>query len=161
MTNPAAGEKASQHDYFHFTATEYSRFHQFLHPLDLPASQIVYNQGALATTLYLIKSGTVSLQHTPSTGKVDRLTVVQTGQAFGQAALWLEEGRHAETARTLEPCSLLALVRQNFILLQNKGPGLMIKLLCTLQQQTYQEWLGARAEFHILTARLAGANILI
>jgi CRP-like cAMP-binding protein len=144
-----------------FTDNEFSRFTRFLHSLNLEANQTAYGQGSLAVSFYLVASGSVALQRTRPDGKMDRLVVVTPGHALGLAALWPEEARHAESAITLEPCVLLALVRQDFFMLEKKAPVLAIKLLRALQQETYQEWLGAREEFHSLSARLAKANILI
>ncbi len=160
-THPYADDKEAFALFRRFTNSEFTRLSRLLHSLDLAGHQTVYQQDAPAVSFYLLKSGTLSLQRCGEDGKIHRLAIVPAGRSLGRAALWPEESRHPETALTLEPCILLALVRQDFLMLQKKEPALALKLLTALQQEIYQEWLDSRIEFHALTARLNQANILL
>jgi len=159
--HPFAGEKEDVWLFQQLSAGEHSRLTRLLHSLQLAANQAVYQQQALATSLYIVKTGTVALQRRSPEGKVDRLAIVNQGHSCGRASLAAEQSRHAESAVTLEPCLLLALLRQDMLLLAEKEPGLILKILRAVQEESYREWLLAAAEFHALTSRLTEANILL
>lgn len=144
-----------------FTDREFSRFARFLQLRYLAANQIIYQQSTLAVAFYIIQSGSAALQRTIGAGKMDRLALIKPGQALAIDALGANENRHTETAITLEACTLLALTRQDFLMLEKAMPMPTIKLVRSVLQQVGRQWLEAKEEYHALAARLTKANILL
>lgn len=144
-----------------FSDREFTRFTRFLHQRSLAANQIVYHQSTLAVTFYVVQSGSIALQRTIAAGKMDRLALLKPGQALAIDALGSVENRHAETAVTLEACTLLALTRQDFLMLEKTMSRATLKMVRAVLQQTCQQWLAAKEEYHALAARLTKANILL
>ncbi len=115
----------------------------------------------MAVAFYIIQSGSAALQRTIGAGKMDRLALIKPGQALAIDALGANENRHTETAITLEACTLLALTRQDFLMLEKAMPMPTIKLVRSVLQQVGRQWLEAKEEYHALAARLTKANILL
>lgn len=143
------------------TPKEQQRLFRYLYMLDMPAGHAPYQQGSIAVSGYLLLKGSVELVRDKENRPADRLRLVLPGQFFGLALFLDQDGRHAETALTCEPCQTVALVRQEYQALQKHNPQLAIKVLQQVQSELYQEWIKAREEYHALSDRLTQARILI
>ena len=86
---------------------------------DLPAGEILWNQGDEAVAMLLIMSGRVAISlHLPGERAVD-VASVGPGEVLGEIPL-LDGGRHSATARVTEPASLLSLSRADFAALVSR-----------------------------------------
>jgi CRP-like cAMP-binding protein len=86
---------------------------------DLPAGEVLWNQGDEAGAMLLIISGRVSISlHLPGERSVE-VAGVGAGEVLGEIPL-LDGGRHSATARVTEPTSLLALSRADFAALVSR-----------------------------------------
>ncbi len=143
------------------TPKELQRLFRHLYLLEMPAGHSAYQQGSIAVSGYLLLTGSVELVREKENHPADRLRLVLPGQFFGHALFREEDGRHAETALTCEPCQTVALVRQEYQTLRKHNPQLAVKVLQQLQSELYREWIKAREEYHALSDRLTQARILI
>jgi CRP/FNR family transcriptional regulator, cyclic AMP receptor protein len=84
--------------------------------LELPAGEVLWRENDEARALMLIERGSVSASLTlPGGGEVE-LARMGPGEVLGEIPL-LDGGRHTATARVLEPATLLALSRADFVAL--------------------------------------------
>jgi len=80
---------------------------------EVPAGEVLWNQGDDAVAMLLIVRGRVSISlHLPGERAVEVATMGE-GEVLGEIPL-LDGGRHSATARVTEPTSLLSLSRADF-----------------------------------------------
>lgn len=80
-------------------------------------------QGDSGDRLFIIVRGKVEVVRTHSTGKEERLAVLEDGDYFGEIAL-LRNMPHVASIRALTPCVFLTLARQRFATLVARAPEL-------------------------------------
>ena len=88
---------------------------------EYPAGHVISRQGEYGASLYIIVRGSVELLIEKSPGDVRGATVLQEGDAFGEAAL-LESEPESETVRAIEPCVFLSINRAKFLYLRQRDP---------------------------------------
>ncbi len=91
----------------HWLATKLER-------LSVPAGNTIVRQGEPGELCYLVQSGSVEAVTEQDENAERRLTVLEPGSLFGEAAL-LTDGLHNVTVRALEPCGLLVLRRADLL----------------------------------------------
>ncbi|MBI5630151.1 MAG: cyclic nucleotide-binding domain-containing protein [Elusimicrobia bacterium] len=97
----------------------------------LDAKTTVVRQGEGGRCCYLIKSGSVeALQESPE-GTARKLATLGTGSIFGEMALLSESPRSA-TVRTLEPCELLILHREDLLKAMGESADVAVQLMETV-----------------------------
>jgi CRP-like cAMP-binding protein len=86
---------------------------------DLPAGEVLWNQGDEAVAMLLIMGGRVSISlHLPGERAVE-VASMGRGEVLGEIPL-LDGGRHSATARVTEPASVLSLTRADFAALVSR-----------------------------------------
>jgi CRP/FNR family transcriptional regulator, cyclic AMP receptor protein len=97
-------------------------------------NEILFLEGDIGTSLYLVESGWVAIRVTTPAGATATLTVVGPGEVFGEMALLRRSATRTATAVALEPVSLLSLEREVFLRLCAEHPKverLLIGLLAS------------------------------
>lgn len=77
-------------------------------PESRQANQLIFSEGTPGQALYIIRSGSVSVE---AEGR--HLAVLKAPEVFGEVEV-LHAAPHLATIRTLEPCELLVIRRQDF-----------------------------------------------
>ncbi len=77
-------------------------------PESRPAQTVIFSEGTPAQALYIIRSGSVSVESEGQT-----LATLKAPEVFGEVEV-LHAALHLATIRTLEPCELLVIKRQDF-----------------------------------------------
>jgi len=108
------------------------------------AGETVFHEGDPADTFHLLISGLVAVRVTTPQGEQAVLTVLAPGQAFGELALLVEDGRRTATVSALEPTETVALGRAEFQRLRTRNPSVDSVLLSALAGQI------ARLSEHLL-----------
>lgn len=85
-----------------------------LERLSVPAGATIIEQGEQGDTCYLLRSGQVAVVVKEATTTEKRLATLGAGALFGEMAL-LSLGPRTATVRSLEPCELLALRRDDLL----------------------------------------------
>ena len=93
-----------------------------LERLQLDAGELVYGQYEPAGHYYLLASGRCAIEWQPDeTGDAVTLATVVPGDGFGEEAL-IADMQRTSSVRTLEPCTLLRLTREQLDELMNPPP---------------------------------------
>ena len=106
-------------------AAEVTRVSHVLRAISFPAGEAVIEQGRSGDTMYLIATGAVEVmvQDENAPGRERRLTKLGEGDFFGEIAL-LAELKRTATVRTIEPCAVLELSREDLTELTRGHPEL-------------------------------------
>ena len=110
--------------------------------LVLPENTVIFSQGDPADTFCVVISGKVKVYLTSEGGNENTLTILKSGEGFGEMALLTGEPRSA-SVKTLEPTSLLVLSKNYFDQLCAMNPDI------------------SRAFIQILADRLTQSNVEI
>ncbi|MEZ5584368.1 MAG: cyclic nucleotide-binding domain-containing protein [Candidatus Competibacteraceae bacterium] len=120
---------------------EVTRVSHVLRPIFFPAGEAVIEQGQSGDTMYLIATGAVEVvvQDENAPGSERKLAELGEGDFFGEIAL-LAELKRTATVRTIEPCAVLELSREDLTELMRGHPELdravreayLVRILSTL-----------------------------
>ncbi len=92
-----------------------------------PAGRLLIHQGDHADRFYILVRGAVEVLVADEIGDDRRVAVFEDGDHFGEIALLRDVPRTA-SIRTLMPCTLLSLQRQQFDLLLEQAPQLRARM---------------------------------
>jgi CRP-like cAMP-binding protein len=98
-----------------------------LRPRDVPAGEILWREGDEGVGIVLIVDGRVSLSMRLPGGQAVELGTLGAGEPVGEMPL-IDGGRHAATARVVEPARLLSLSRADLAALLSRGHPLALTL---------------------------------
>lgn len=101
----------------------------------LAAGSILFKNGEPGESLYIVRSGDVELFIRDTTGQKIVLTVVGSGEIFGELAL-LDRGARTATAIALTDSELLELDRDDLLLLFQRTPEAALALLASMGHMT-------------------------
>ncbi len=119
----------------------------------------IFSQGSPGNSLYIVKSGLVSVVATESDGSTQKLAEFGTGQVFGEFAL-LDGLPRSAGAIASERSELLILSRPEFFIFLEQHPQVAIQLLVLLSRRLrFSLQRGALAE-HPASALTHLAHIL-
>jgi CRP/FNR family transcriptional regulator len=101
--------------------------------------EILFRQGEVSDTLYLIKEGSFKLVRVSEEGKEVILQVAGTGDVLGEAALF-REGIHPVTAVALDEARVCALSRDRMENVIRANPDLALKVIFSLGSSLHNAW---------------------
>jgi CRP/FNR family transcriptional regulator, cyclic AMP receptor protein len=96
--------------------------------------EVIFREGDVGDTCYLIRQGAVLLTREHQDGRVVALAELRTGMLFGELAMFRGERRSA-TAEVVEPAAAIALLAQDMQRLVRRSPDLALKLLASLAER--------------------------
>ncbi len=85
-------------------------------------SETVFREGDFGDRFYILVRGRVGVYKSLGGGAEQELAVIEDGDAFGEIAL-LHDAPRTATVRTLTPCLMLSLRREQFAMLLKRAPG--------------------------------------
>jgi CRP/FNR family transcriptional regulator, cyclic AMP receptor protein len=97
--------------------------------------EVVFHRDDPADSLHLIARGRFAARVTTPQGDSMLLDVLGPGQAFGELALLLSDGRRSATVSALEDGETHSIFRDDFAVLQRTHPGVKDVLLRLLAEQ--------------------------
>jgi CRP/FNR family transcriptional regulator len=95
---------------------------------------VIFREGDVGDTCYLIRSGAVVLTREHQDGRMVALAELRGGMLFGELAMFRGETRSA-SAEVVEPASALALLATDMQRLIRRNPDLALKLLANLAER--------------------------
>jgi uncharacterized membrane protein len=119
--------------------SELSRLGPLLHTRKIGANEPVIWVGEAGREVFLIQSGRVAVSAPDDRGKEVILSTLGPGDFFGDLAL-LDGGPRSASVRTLEPCEMLVLEREQFVQFLRQNPDVAIDVLATIGKR-YRETL--------------------
>lgn len=120
-----------------------------------PAKQAICHEGQTEYSLHIVLQGRVKVSLLSEEGKEAILSILGTGEVFGEMSLFDGEPRSA-TVTTMEPCHFLVLSRQAFLPFLEKRMHVMLELIAEMSRRlrATNTLLGNLSFLH-LSARLA------
>ncbi|MGO9245782.1 MAG: Crp/Fnr family transcriptional regulator [Verrucomicrobiia bacterium] len=92
--------------------------------------QFVFSEGAPTRGLHIIVAGTVKIYRVGPDGREHVFHVVQTGDAFAEAAMFMEV--YPATAQALTPTTVIVIEKNGFKQLLARDPKLSFRIIGTL-----------------------------
>ncbi|WP_309893941.1 Crp/Fnr family transcriptional regulator [Archangium sp.] len=102
-----------------------------LQPCRFSKGEVIFHQGDVGTSLYIIRKGEVAIRLSSSDGKERTLALLNRGTSFGELALLDGEPRSTD-AVAREESSLLKLQQQDFQRFLTERPAVVLGLLAEL-----------------------------
>jgi CRP/FNR family transcriptional regulator, cyclic AMP receptor protein len=96
--------------------------------------EVIFREGDVGDTCYLLRSGAVVLTREHQDGRMVALAELRAGMLFGELAMFRGENRSA-TAEAIEPASAVALLANDVQRLIRRNPDLALKLLANLAER--------------------------
>ena len=103
-------------------------------PRSWDRGQVIFREGDVGDTCYLLRSGAVVLTREHQDGRMVALAELRAGMLFGELAMFRGETRSA-TAEVVEPASAVALLANDVQRLIRRNPDLALKLLASLAER--------------------------
>jgi uncharacterized membrane protein len=107
----------------------------FIHERRLAAGETLFKTGEPGESLYVVRSGEVELFIKDTAGQKIVLAVADAGEVFGELAL-LDQGPRTATAVAVGDTHLLALKRDDLLLLFKKSPAAALRVLAAMSRMT-------------------------
>lgn len=119
------------------------------------ARQDIYQVGQAGDSLHIVLEGRVKVSLLSEEGKEAILSILGTGEVFGEMSLFDGEPRSA-TVTTMERCQFLVLRRQAFLPFLEHRPQVMLELIAEMSRRLRAtNTLVGNLSFLNLSARLA------
>ncbi len=96
--------------------------------------EVIFREGDVGDTCYLLRSGAVVLTREHQDGRMVALAELRAGMLFGELAMFRGETRSA-TAEAIEATSAVALLASDVQRLIRRNPDLALKLLASLAER--------------------------
>jgi CRP/FNR family cyclic AMP-dependent transcriptional regulator len=119
--------------------------------------EVIFREGDVGDTCYLLRSGAVVLTREHQDGRIVALAELRAGMLFGELAMFRGDTRSA-TAEVIEPATAVALLAGDVQRLIRRHPDLALKLLASLAERvsrTNERLL--QQSFQTVAGRVAGA----
>ena len=108
------------------STSQWETLTSYMQKVSLPAGQVLFKQGAIDRTLYLIESGALSVHLEDRQGQV-RLAIVGAGSAVGEGGFFSHMPRSATVQANSESC-LWSLSPQSFAELSNRRSEIALEV---------------------------------
>ena len=108
------------------TPAQWEVLSSYLLPVILSSGQVLFSQGAMDRTLYLVESGSLSVHYQDEKERL-RLAIVGAGSVVGEGAFFSHRARSA-TVQASAPCKLWSLTAIRFTELTNRQPAIALGL---------------------------------
>ena len=133
---PCTAEMLADVELFeHLDAGDRARLAEVVDLRSLSAGTTLFHAGEPGDSLFVVRSGEVELFIKDTAGQKIVLSVVGTGEIFGELAL-LDRGSRTATAVALTDTELLELDRADLLLLFEKTPAAALRLLAAMGHMT-------------------------
>ena len=103
--------------------------------LKVPAGHTLFQAGDPGDSLYVVESGQIEIFIKDNVGQKIVLTVAESGDTFGELAM-LDSGPRTGTAQALSDSELIALDRQDLILVFQRRPEAALHMLAAMGGMT-------------------------
>ncbi len=102
----------------------------YLRPMELPAGQVLFAQGTMERTLYLVESGSLTVHYEDEQQRV-RLAIVGPGSVVGEGAFFSHRPRSA-TVQAGASTKLWNLTAIRFAEFANRHPAVALQLVMAI-----------------------------
>jgi CRP-like cAMP-binding protein len=115
------------------SAEELEQLSPLLQPWRYSKGEVIFHQGDVGTTLYIVRKGEVAIRLSSADGKERTLALLKRGDAFGEMALLDGEPRSTD-AVARDEAHLLRLQREDFQRFVEARPRVSLSLLAEMSR---------------------------
>lgn len=115
----------------------FSKIVQFSHARELAENTILFEHGSDLTDLFLLVSGGIKLLRLAPSGDEKVLEIIQPGQTFAEAVIFMGMSKYPVTAVTLSPSVLVGIQAQPYLDLLKSSNGLCLEMLGNLSMRLH------------------------
>ncbi|MFZ4287695.1 cyclic nucleotide-binding domain-containing protein [Variovorax sp. HJSM1_2] len=108
------------------SSSQWETLTSYMQKISLPAGQLLFKQGAIDRTLYLVESGALSVHFEDRQGQI-RLAIVGAGSAVGEGGFFTHMPRSA-TVQATSLCCLWSLSPQRFAELSHRRSEIALEV---------------------------------
>jgi CRP/FNR family cyclic AMP-dependent transcriptional regulator len=119
----------------HVSDEDRARLAEFIDIRTLAAGDTLFRTGEPGDSLYIVRSGEIELFIKDTAGQKIALAIAGANEVFGELAL-LDRGPRTATAVALDDTELLALDRDDLLMLFQKSPKAALRLLAAMSHMT-------------------------
>lgn len=138
FTHPTA-TTVLQHPFFkHFGQAEQERLMAQSHEQAFSAGELLIQQGQLAERFFLVLSGRVKLYRISADGQEKVVEIIQAGQTFAEAVMFMQRSEYPVCAETLEAVQLVSVPNRLMLTLLQENPQACLRLLGHTSMRLHQ-----------------------
>ncbi|MEX2381887.1 MAG: cyclic nucleotide-binding domain-containing protein [Opitutales bacterium] len=137
------------------------QFASLMERFSIPAFKPIVKLGTPSNSLFILLDGQARIS-LPLDGKEEMLKMIGPGDFIGEMAMWDEGGRSADVVAT-QPCTILRLTKQDFLMLLQEKPGIAALFLLAMNRflsrrirDNNERYLKAKNFAHAITGNLHG-----
>ena len=106
-----------------FKYLDLSKFSKILHERIYAKGEVIFNEGEMGESLFIVKSGKVKIVSSVDRGKQRSVTVLEDGSFFGEVSL-VDNAPRSAAAIAEEETEALVLFRADLLSLMDRNPRL-------------------------------------
>lgn len=138
FTHPTA-TAVLQHPFFkHFGQAEQEHLMAQSHEQAFSAGELLIQQGQLAERFFLVLSGRVKLYRISADGQEKVVEIIQAGQTFAEAVMFMQRSEYPVCAETLEAVQLVSVPNRLMLTLLQENPQACLRLLGHTSMRLHQ-----------------------
>lgn len=112
----------------HLEGHEIRQLAEYVHAYSIEAGVNIFPEGMHGNCMGLLVKGRIEVLKNNSEGEAQRIAVITAGKTFGEMSL-IDGLPYSATIRTIEPCTIVLLTRNNFTQCVQRHAALGVKLL--------------------------------
>lgn len=146
-----------------FSGMDKASFRSFCHlsgKTSLKRGEYLFKQGDSATSIYIVKQGSLKMVRVTEDGEEIILQIVTSQEVIGENALFRQEALQPASAIAIEDTKVCSMSREIFEKIIEANPRLACQIIESLGNRLYSLW-NQMAEFNIQTTRDKLLNLLI
>ncbi len=110
---------------------------KFSHARELPENSMLFEQNSPLTDIYLLIIGGIKLLRLVPSGDEKVIDIIQPGQTFAEAALFMGSSKYPVSAITLSPSIVVGFESRSYIELLRSSNDLCISMMGKLSQRLH------------------------
>ena len=115
----------------------FSKVVQFSHARELPENTLIFEHGSELTDLYLLISGGVKLLRLVPSGDEKVLEIINPGETFAEAVIFMGMSKYPVTAVTLSSSTLVGIQAKPYLNLLKSSNALCLEMLGNLSMRLH------------------------
>ncbi len=117
----------------HLAVRELKEVAEICHYREYRSGEVVFSQGDPGLGMYIVQEGRVGIEMNEGDGRTRELSVLSTGDFFGELGL-IDESPRSATALCRTDCRLIGFFRPDLFELIEKDPRLGVKIVLKLAE---------------------------
>ena len=138
FTHPAVSAILRHLFFKHLGPTEQERLITQSHEQEFGAGELLIRQGQPAERFFLVLKGRVKLYRISADGQEKVVEIIQAGQTFAEAVMFMQRSEYPVCAETLEAVQMVSFPNRLMMALLEENPKVCIQLLGHMSMRLHQ-----------------------